>query len=230
MKKKIYSDQGKSVAWYTQRLMALKTAGIKTASLLLITMTGFSMMSFAYDDTIINNAGNNQNAARQKKSQAVVSPGFCCVYKMDKPGDEMGNLLLSMPDEQSIFKADLENAVLFLKETAVIKILDKKLVAATGKDEKEVYDNFQISHIYTSGETSTDADAEMIERFADEIVSGLHSFSGSYTEEADAEVAAHFMAAHFSIEVNSLQDLELKADVEMRRVFETANMISVAAF
>ncbi|MFT3705364.1 MAG: hypothetical protein QM802_23550 [Agriterribacter sp.] len=212
MKKSIYKNLRKSVAWLTH-------AGIKTTSLLLIT-TAFSMMSFTDDGTNINAPKRTkaiQQINRQKTSTFISD--ICCADKPDKYNNQKKELLISIPGKQLMLKADRENAAAFLSEIKATDLQNIASIKSAANADAEMEFNFQISNIFPSAESAIDADTAMVKYFIEDVVSKMHQFNSNTSMNADEEMINQFMKENFSLSLEYSM-LRFKADIEMIIAFE----------
>lgn len=194
----------------------------KSASMLLIAMAGFSMMSFTQDDVVVNNNDTNLNLAKQTAVAVNITEDCCSAQVFAKPGDEIKKIqVLSQSAAKSVLKADVENSKVFVAEAKERMLWSMSLSDARKKADSEVAFNFQLSRLYPEASVKLAADAEMINQFETKSIADATVKATNYIAQADAAIFNSFMTEHFSIKV---ANAAAQADKEMVRAFEKANL------
>lgn len=198
----------------------------KSASMLLIAVAGFGMMSFTQDDTSVNSVDTNVNIKKEADVAVttVALNNACCGLAIAKPGDDVKKALyVSMPTTGKWQSADKEAASRFEAEISSRRLWSMDVVDATKKADTEMNFNFNLSKMVVSADAAAIADAEMINNFTDEIVKTAN-FKALHVSAADDEMKHNFIAEQLSKKGFSLSAaLIAGADVEMNKAFEKAN-------
>ncbi|MFT4018637.1 MAG: hypothetical protein QM668_16850 [Agriterribacter sp.] len=200
----------------------------KAASMLLIAVTGFGMMSFTQDDTSVNSVDTNLNIKKEAVAETTVvvtASEACCGVTVAKPGDEVKKAYyISMPATHMFLKADREAVIRFEAELFAKKLWSMDIADAAKKADTEMFFNFNVSNMVPPVTAGVYADAEMIINFTDDIVK-VANFTALQVNAADNEVIDNFIAEHFSIKAfNPSANLIAGADAEITRAFEKANL------
>ena len=200
----------------------------KSASMLLIAVAGFGMMSFTQDDTSVNSVDTNLNIKKEAEIAATtvaLNGNTCCGLAIAKPGDDGKKAFyVSMPTTGKWKNADKEAASRFEAEMSSRRLWSMDVVDATKKADAEMNFNFSLSKMLLSAaDAARIADAEMMNNFIDEIVKTAN-FKALHVSAADDEMKHNFIAEQLSKKgFNLSAALIAGADVEMNKAFEKAN-------
>lgn len=203
----------------------------KSASMLLIAMAGFGMMSFTQDDTAVNSLDTNLSVKKEITTETakVVVDENCCVALVNKPGDELKKALsINMPHAKAISVADQENSRVFVADVKERSLWNVNLAGARAKADREMAFNFELSKLIPAANVSENADDIMITLFTEDVILKSTAAVVKNTAVADAEMASQFMTDHFSIKVKADAVSFAKADASVIRAFEKANLPSIA--
>lgn len=203
----------------------------KSASMLLIVMTGLGTMSFTQDDSSVNGIDTNLNVKKEyAASIANSSKNGCCELKAVAPGDEIRNAFyISLPDSKTVAKADVENISEFIAASQMRRLWSMDIATAKEKADDEMNFNFKLRNIYPSSEVAQGTDVKMIEKFADDIVLKNVNYNASGLAAADIEVADNFIADQLSAnKMFSANELVAKADAEIKNAFNVKNMAVIS--
>lgn len=231
MKSKSGVDSKAGTLKMKNNTVVLKNLISKSASMLLIAMAGFGMMSFTQDDTVVNSVDTNLSVKKEITTETakVVADENCCVAQAAKPGDEIKKALyINMPRAKAILTADRENSRVFLAEAKERSMWNMSLAEARAKADKEMNFNFELSRLYPSAKVSADADQAMINIFTEDVVLKSTLTTAKYANNADAEMASRFMAENFTIAMKTNAVNVVKADAVMTRAFEKANLPTIS--
>lgn len=233
MKRKSEVDSKAGTAQKENSTMVLKSLISKSASMLLIAMAGYGMMSFTQDDTSVNSIDTNVSAKKEKSIESakfLAADENCCAAIITKPGDEIKKTsTISMPGAKAILNADRENAVKFITEVKNRSLYSMDIADAKEKADREMSFNFQVSGMFPSVEVAHMADLQMINHFTDEIVLKSTVFAGKYVNDADAEMSANFITENLALQlVKPSEKLIVQADAEISNAFEKVNFPSIS--
>ncbi len=200
----------------------------KSASMLLIAVAGFGMMSFTQDDTSVNSIDSNLGTKQETTNTinaVALNSAACCGLTVAKPGDEIKKALyVSMPATNKWQSADKEAASRFEAEVSSRRLWSMDIADAIKKADAEINFNFNISKMVPSVEAGKIADAEMFNIFTDEIVKTAN-FTALHVSAADAEMMHNFVTEQLSAKAFNLSaTLIAGADMEMKNAFEKANL------
>lgn len=200
----------------------------KVASMLLVAIAGFGMMSFTQDDASVSSIDTNLNLKKETRAVAtafVTNSDACCGTAVAKPGDDIKKAVyISMPAAHRVVKADKEAAKSFEAEIFSRRLWSMDIVDATQKADAEMNFNFKMSNVTPAFEAGATADAEMSSNFTDEILKTAN-FAALQVNAADAEMIDNFIAEHLSIKsFTPSAALIAGADTEISRAFEKANL------
>ncbi|MBX3254985.1 MAG: hypothetical protein KF862_12655 [Chitinophagaceae bacterium] len=194
----------------------------RSASMLLIAMAGFGMMSFTQDDTAVNSLDTGVNATTEV---AVTSVENCCAVQVNKPGDEIKKAVyISMPRPKAMLTADIANSRLFVAEAKERRIWSMDLSEARANADSEMKFSFQLSQLNPTAAAFKTADLEMLHSFAEGMMLQFAGTMANNANIADAEMISEFMAAHFKIAVRTDAATLAKADAAIAKVFEKENL------
>lgn len=203
----------------------------KSASMLLIVMTGLGTMSFTQDDTSVTGIDTNLRAEKKNvASLTIATNSACCMVNAVKPGDGIRNAYyISLPDNRTMAKADAEAVAKFATDAEMRRLWSMDIAAANEKADAEMKLNFRLRNIYPSFAVAKGADAKMIDIFTDDIVLKNISYSKTGLSAADIEVADNFVTAQLS-KSNTFSSVELiaKADAELKGAFNRKNMAVIS--
>lgn len=195
----------------------------KSASLLLILFIGMSAMSFIQNDHVANGKDTNQSALKKKYVETIKSVKdneTCCIVGIINKGVAKSNAaLISIPGKRDMYNADKATIVSFINESKSRKkwSLNKKHTLITA--DQEMYFNFLLSNIYPSMILAEKTDWAMGSHFLDDVVN--ITFLNTSAVIADEENATNFIAGYsYIIPLKSANELRMRADAEMRSVFE----------
>lgn len=200
----------------------------KSASMLLIAVAGFGMMSFTQDDTSVNSVDTNLNIKKEASvavTTAIVDAEACCGLAIAQPGDEIKKALyISLPTANRLLNADREAANRFEAEVSSRRLWSMDIVDATKKADAEMNFNFKVSNMAVSANSAGIADAEMVNSFTDELLKTV-KFTALHVNGADNEMAHNFIAEQLSIKGFKPSVSQIAgADIEMAKAFEKANL------
>ncbi|OJY88910.1 MAG: hypothetical protein BGP13_02525 [Sphingobacteriales bacterium 40-81] len=199
----------------------------KAASMLLIAVTGFGMMSFTQDDTSVNSVDTNLNINNETvvATTAIAASDACCGVAVAKPGDEIKSAFyISLPNAKAFVKADREAANRFYSEVNARRSWSMDMTDATKKADAEMNFNFKVSSMNLAPVAGFNADAAMVNSFTEDVVLKSLTITAS-AQSADNEMIDNFIAEHFSIKhVKPSALLIAKADAEIVNAFEKANL------
>lgn len=222
MKKNIYENLRKSVAWFITLVIMDRSNSIKKSLLLLATVAGFSIVTFANDEMVNHDTVRHIKAGKQNNISSVYAD-TCCARKRLNPVNKSKVMVVTTTGGSSA----QVNTMMMKEKVKLMPLLQANLWVASVNADEEVFFNFKVSQIYPSAEVSTNTDFVVIQQFTQEMIAGLRFVDESSSSVADTEVTDHFMTAHFSVQMN-YEDMLVKADIEMMQAFETANPIAVA--
>lgn len=203
----------------------LKNLFSKSASMLLIAMAGFGMMSFTQDDEVLQ-GDTNLNLAKQTAAVAVNINEACCAVQASKPGDDVKKSLIRViASPKTILNADVENFNAFIAEEQERRMWSMNLATARKNADNEINFNFQLSRLYPEATAQSIADAQMETLFEEEVIKAASFNARGYQVKADVEMERHFLTEHFSIKLASATQ---PADQEMAAAFEKANQLLIS--
>ncbi|MGN6436589.1 MAG: hypothetical protein ACTHMM_08640 [Agriterribacter sp.] len=200
----------------------------KSASMLLIAMAGFGMMSFTQDDTSVNSVDTNLSVNKEIATETakVVTDENCCVALVSKPGDELKKALsINMPHAKAISFADQENSRAFVADVKERSLWNVSLAGARAKADREMAFNFELSKLIPAANAVENADEIMVTLLTEDVILKSTGTVVKNASVADAEMASQFMTDHFSININADA---AQADANVMRAFEKANLPSIA--
>ncbi|MBS1749378.1 MAG: hypothetical protein JST63_05710 [Bacteroidetes bacterium] len=203
----------------------------KSASMLLIIMTGLGTMSFTQDDTSVNGIDTNQNVKKAAVTSITMSSNNeCCNLKAVAPGDEIRNAYyISLPDNKIIARADAENISKFIAASQMRRLWNMDIATARKEADAEMNFNFGLRNIYPSTVVAQDADVKMIDIFADDIVLKNVKYTTAGLAAADIEVADNFVTAQLSENnIFSTEECVAKSDAELKNDFVAKNMVMIS--
>ncbi|MBX2925780.1 MAG: hypothetical protein KF746_26525 [Chitinophagaceae bacterium] len=195
----------------------------RSASMLLIAMAGFGMMSFTQDDTAVNNVDTDlKKEITVEDTKAVALENCCAATLVSKPGDEVRKAAyISMPRAKAKLSADVENSRLFAKEARERRIWNMNLAEARAEADREMSFNFELNRLYPAAGVSEKADQAMNRLFIEDALGQFTTVIAKKANVADAEIISQFMADHFKIAVNANA---VKADASIAKAFERENL------
>lgn len=215
-----------------EKIETFKNVFSKSASMLLIMMTGLSAMSFVQDDSFVSGSDTNQSAAKVKHvvaEKANPVDETCCLA----PASNTENLVhtayfISTPGKKAMYKADKETIVTFISEAKERRIWSMNKKVAAKEADGEMHFNFQLSAMYPSFNMVTEADKEMSSHFVDEIVN-IAAFGADVASKADKEVASNFISANLPVNVaKPSADRIARADAEIITAFQAASRVFIS--
>ncbi len=194
----------------------LQTIISKSASSLLIAITGLSLMSFDLQHDNAQSGDTNTSA----NTELVYLNADCCAAETLKPvkpaiGPKKASISFSS-DHADISKADAENEHNFAAEEKERSIWSMNRSRSFAKADKEAVLNFHTSRLYPEASFATKADAQAIKAFGETL---LQQSANVAIAGADAEAHNRFWKDNFSI---TLQYATVAADAEMQKKFADA--------
>lgn len=200
----------------------------KSASMLLIAVAGFSMMSFTQDDVIAYTSDTNLNQVNHKVTVNIAEE-CCASTAVVKPGDEFSKIeMISHKAVRKILTADVENSKVFVAEAKERMLWSLSLSDAFRKADKEAAFNFQLSKLVPDVHAIAVADEDMHNQFEAYLRSQVNFNSAFLAGNADAAAINNFVAENFTVNMTADAKKVLAADAEMISAFEKANLPSIS--